>query len=140
MEEIHGAEYLLDGYATLRHKESFFKNEVRYTIQRYQGKHKNEFLLRSEYGDVYLFENNVLKQEWKEDKNGKKSEEFIRYKNGRADFSQKFEYILEQMNSKRIVYHKKRPSNGNLVSTDRAFAVSRRIQRKTNERRLGHRI
>ena len=107
MEEIHGAEYLLDGYATLGHKESFFKNEVRYTIQRYQGKHKNEFLLRSEYGEVYLFENNVLKQEWKEDKNGKKSEEFIRYKNGRADFSQKFEYILEQMNSKRIVYHKK---------------------------------
>ena len=54
-----------------------------------------------------MYENNVLKQEWKEDKNGKKSEEFIRYKNGRADFSQRFEYILEQMNSKRFVYHKK---------------------------------
>ena len=63
--------------------------------------------MRSEYGDVYLYENNVLKQYWKEDKNGKKSEEFIRYKNGRADFSQRFEYILEQMNSKRFVYHKK---------------------------------
>ena len=83
------------------------KNGIPYTIQRYQGKHKNEFTLRSETGDVYLFENNVLKQEWKEDKNGKKSEEFIRYKNGRADFSQRFEYILEQMNSKRFVYHKK---------------------------------
>ena len=54
-----------------------------------------------------MFENNVLKQEWKEEKNGKKSEEFIRYKNGRADFSQRFEYIMEQMNSKRFVYHKK---------------------------------
>ena len=54
-----------------------------------------------------MYENNVLKQEWKEDKNGKKSEEFIRYKNGRADFSQRFEYITEQMNSKRFVYHKK---------------------------------
>ena len=54
-----------------------------------------------------MHENNVLLQEWKEDKNGKKSEEFIRYKNGRADFSQRFEYILEQMNSKRFVYHKK---------------------------------
>ena len=54
-----------------------------------------------------MYENNVLKQEWKEDKNGKKSEEFVRYKNGRADFSQRFEYILEQMNSKRFVYHKK---------------------------------
>ena len=63
--------------------------------------------MRSEAGDVYLHENNVLLQEWKEDKNGKKSEEFIRYKNGRADFSQRFEYILEQMNSKRFVYHKK---------------------------------
>ena len=83
------------------------KNGIRYTIQRYQGEHKNEFTLRSENGDVYLFENNVLKQEWKEDQNGNKSEEFIRYKNGRVDFSQRFEDILEQMNSKRFVYHKK---------------------------------
>ena len=56
---------------------------------------------------MYLFENNVLKQEWKEDQNGKKSDEFIRYKNGRADFSQRFQDISEQVNSKRIVYHKK---------------------------------
>ena len=63
--------------------------------------------MRSETGDVYLFENNVLKQEWKEDQNGKKSDEFIRYKNGRADFSQRFQDISEQVNSKRIVYHKK---------------------------------
>ena len=56
---------------------------------------------------MYLFENNVLKLEWMEGKNGKKSDEFIRYKNGRADFSQRFQDILEQMNSKRIVYHKK---------------------------------
>ena len=54
-----------------------------------------------------MFENNVLKQEWKEDQNGKKSDEFIRYKNGRADFSQRFQDISEQVNSKRIVYHKK---------------------------------
>ena len=107
MTEVHFSEYLLDGYGTLGHLEPFVKNGIRYTIQRYQGKHKNEFTLRSESGDVYLFENNVLKQEWKEDKNGKKSEEFIRYKNGRADFSQRFQDILEQMNSKRIVYHKK---------------------------------
>ena len=107
MSEVHFSEYLLDGYGTLGHLEPFVKNGIRYTIQRYQGKHKNEFTLRSESGDVYLFENNVLKQEWKEDKNGKKSEEFIRYKNGRADFSQRFQDILKQENSKRIVYHKK---------------------------------
>ena len=53
---------------------------------------------------MYLFENNVLKQEWREDKNGFKLEEFIRYKNGRAHFSQRFQDILKQMNSTRIVY------------------------------------
>ena len=83
------------------------KNGVSYTVQRYQGKHRNEFLLRSDNGDVFLYENNVLKQSWKENENGKKSEEFIRYKNGRVDFSQRFQDILEQMNSKRIVCHKK---------------------------------
>ena len=107
MTEIRFSEYLLDGYGTRGGPEPFVKNGIRYTIHRYQGKHKNEFTLRSEFGDVYLYENNVLKQEWKEGKNGKKSEEFIRYKNGRADFSQRFEYITEQMNSKRFVYHKK---------------------------------
>ena len=106
MTEVRFSEYLLDGYGTCGNPETYVKNGVRYTIQRYQGKHKNEFTLRSETGDVYLFENNVLKQEWKDYGNGNKSEEFIRYKNGRADFSQRFEYITEQMNSKRFVYHK----------------------------------
>ena len=80
---------------------------MRYTVQRFQGKHRNEFLLRSENGDVFLYESNVLKQQWQEIEKDKKSEEFIRYKNGRVDFSQRFLYITEQMNSKRIVYHKK---------------------------------
>ena len=79
---------------------------MQYTVQRFQGKHKNEFLLRSENGDVFLYESNVLKQQWQEIEKDKKSEEFIRYKNGRVHFSQRFEYITEQMNSKRIVYHK----------------------------------
>ena len=80
---------------------------MRYSVQRFQGKHKNEYLLRSETGDVYLYENNVRKQEWKEDKYEQKSEEFVAYKNGRVDFSQRFDYILDEVNSKRIVYHKK---------------------------------
>ena len=107
MTEIRFTEYLLDGYGTFGDPETLVKDGIEYTVQRFQGKHKNEFLLRSETGEVYLFENNVLKQEWKEDENGKKSEEFIRYKNGRADFSQRFQDILEQMNSKRFVYHRK---------------------------------
>ena len=63
--------------------------------------------MRSDNGDVFLYENNVLKQSWKENENGRKSEEFIRYKNGRVDFSQRFQDILQQVNSKRIVYHNK---------------------------------
>ena len=76
-------------------------------MQRYQGKHKNEFLARSETGNVYLFDNNVLKQEWKEDKNKKKSKEYIVYKNGRVYFSQRFQDILDHKDRSRVVYHKK---------------------------------
>ena len=98
---------MLNGYAPLGHPETLMKNKKQYTVQRYQGKHKNEFLLHCETGDAFLYESNVLKQYWRESENGMKSEEFIRYKNGRVDFSQRFQDILEQMNSKRIVYHKK---------------------------------
>ena len=56
---------------------------------------------------IYLYENNVLKQKWKENKKGMKSDEFIAYKNGRVDFRQRFQDILEQIDSKRTVYHKK---------------------------------
>ena len=96
-----------DGYATLGHPESLIRNGTHYIVQRYQGEHRNGFLLRSPAGDVYLFENNVLKQHWRERDNGKKSEVFVRYKNGRVDFRQRFQDILEQVNSIRTVYHKK---------------------------------
>ena len=108
MTEVRFSEYLLDGYGTLGHPETLVKNGKLYTVQRYQGKHRNEFTLRSVTGEVYLYENNVLKQEWQEDQNGKKSEWFFRYKNGRVDFCQRFQDILEQMNSIRYVSHKKR--------------------------------
>ena len=104
---MHFSEFLLDGYGTLGHPEILVKGGVRYAVQRFQGKHRNEFLLRSETGCVYLYENNVLKQEWKEDRNGNKSEEFIRYKNGRTHFSQRFLDILQQITSKRTVSHKR---------------------------------
>ena len=107
MKVIYGSEYLLDRYITLGNPATLIKNGMQYSIQRYQGKHKNEFLLRSENGDILLFENNVLKQYWQENEDGKKSEEFTRYKNGRSHFTQRFEYILDQMDSKRIVYHKR---------------------------------
>ena len=107
MTEIQGSEYLLNRYVTVGPPEPLTKNGVQYTIQRYQGKHKNEFLLRSQDGDVYLYENNILKQQWKENHQGKRSEEFIAYKNGRVQFRQRFCDILEQINNNRIINHKK---------------------------------
>ena len=107
MEEIHGSEYLLDGYITLGHPDQLVMNGIQCSVQKYQGKHKNEYTLRTKSGYVYLYENKVLKQKWQENKNGEKSEEFIRYKNGRVDFHQRFEDILQRVNSNRIVYHKK---------------------------------
>ena len=98
---------MLNGYVPLGHPETLVKNKKQYTVQRYQGKHKNEFLLNCETGDVFLYESNVLQQYWRESENGMKSEEFIRYKNGRVDFSQRFQDILERTNSQHIVCHKK---------------------------------
>ena len=37
----------------------------------------------------------------------KQSEEYIRHKNGQADFTQRFECMVELRNNKCIVYHKK---------------------------------
>ena len=107
MTEIHGAEFLLDRYTTLGNPETLVKNGIQYTIQRYQGKHKNEYLLRSVTGSVYLYENNVLKQQWKEVTKGVKSDEFIRYKNGRVDFRQRFQDIEQQTNFYNIINHRK---------------------------------
>ena len=105
--EIQGAQYLLGRYITLGPSEPLFKNVVQYTIQRFQGKHRNEFLLRSQIGDVFLYENSVLKQHWKENDRGKKSEEFVAYKNGRVDFRQRFDDIMEQTDFHRIINHNK---------------------------------
>ena len=36
----------------------------------------------------------LVKQEWKKDKKENKSEEYIRYKDGRAELSQRFECMV----------------------------------------------
>ena len=107
MTKVRGAEYLLDGYPTLGSPETITKNGIEYTVQRFQGKHKNEYLLRSPTGDVYLYENNVLKQKWQENENEERSEEFFALKNGRIDFRMRFDDILKQLNFNKIVNHKK---------------------------------
>ena len=107
MSQLKGAEHLLDGYISSGKPMVVTKNYIQYTVQRYQGEHENEFVLRSPTGDVYLYENNVLKQQWKENEKGVKSDEFIAYKNGRVDFCQRFEDILDQRDSKQVINHKK---------------------------------
>ena len=107
MSQLKGAEHLLDGYISSGKPMVVTKNNIQYTVQRYQGEHENEFVLRSPTGDVYLYENNVLKQQWKENEKGVKSDEFIAYKNGRVDFCQRFEDILDQRDSKQVINHKK---------------------------------
>ena len=62
MSQLKGAEHLLDGYISSGKPMVVTKNYIQYTVQRYQGEHENEFVLRSPTGDVYLYENNVLKQ------------------------------------------------------------------------------
>ena len=105
MNQLRGTKYLLDGYCALGEPKYLVKKGVKYTFQRFQGEHKNEFLLRSRNGDVFLFENNVLKQKWKENESGQKSDEFIAYKNGRVDFRQRFQDIYEQRDFCCIVNH-----------------------------------
>ena len=73
LSEIQGEEYLLGGYATLGQPETIMKDGIKYTVQRFQDTHKNEFLLQSEIGEVFLYESNVLKQYWLENEKGKKS-------------------------------------------------------------------
>ena len=105
---MKGTEHLLDGYVTHGEPTIVMKDGMQYSVQYYQGEHKNEFTMRSPLGHVFLYENNVLKQQWNEIENEKKwVGEFVRYKNGRVDFVQRFQDILEQTNWNRIRNHKK---------------------------------
>ena len=97
----------MDRYITFGEPEVITNNGMQCTIQRYQGDHRNEFLLRFPNGDVILYENNVRKQQWKESESGKKLEEFVRYKNGRVDFRERFQDIIEESNFNRIYNNKK---------------------------------
>lgn len=107
MKNKEGTEFLLDGYISLGHPEPLIKDRIKYTIQRFQGDHKNEHILRAPNGLLFLYENNILKQEWKEDRKGIKSKEFIRYKNGRMDFQERFADLYEGKYFNRIVYGRK---------------------------------
>ena len=59
---MKGAEYLLDGYIT-GNKGMMEYNGERYSVQYFQDKHSNEYVLTGRNGRKLLFENGVLKQD-----------------------------------------------------------------------------
>ena len=83
------------------------KSGVRYSLQCYKGEHKNEYTMRSDSGDTYLYNSGILKMHWKEDDNGSRVGGFTVYNKGKIDFVQKFKDILEQQDFNRIVNHSK---------------------------------
>ena len=107
MTPLRGSEYLLSRYVSLGEPETISKDGAPYTLYRFQGEHCNEIKLRSPDGNVFLYENNVLKQQWVEKEEGEFSGEFTVYVNGRVDFRQQFEDILMKKNFRRIKNHAK---------------------------------
>ena len=75
--EVSVLQYILGWYAMFGNPWSLVKVGIRCTIQRYQRKHKNEFLLQFKARIAYLLLCILVQQEWKEDKNGNKSDKFI---------------------------------------------------------------
>ena len=88
---MRGGEYVLDGYITLGTPKMFKDdNGMEYSIQYYQKKHKNEYVIKNKLGDCYLYKNGLLKMIWKEDQSG----EFVSFDKGRISFIQKFDNLL----------------------------------------------
>lgn len=98
---MKGAEYLLDGYIT-GNKGMMEYNGERYSVQYFQDKHSNEYVLTGRNGRKLLFENGVLKQEWAE-VNGMHVGSFTAYKRGVVQFQEEWENILNQTDICRIV-------------------------------------
>ena len=55
IKEMKGGEYVLDGYITLNNPKVFKdNNRMEYSIQYYQKKHKNEYVIKSKKGDCSI--------------------------------------------------------------------------------------
>ena len=95
IKEMRGGEYVLDGYITLD-KPRVFNNEngIKCSIQYYQKKHKNEYVIKSGLGDCCLYKNGLLKMIWKEDVDGNRMGEFVSFDKGRISFIQNFDNLL----------------------------------------------
>lgn len=95
IKEMRGGEYVLDGYITLANPKVFKdENGMEYSIQYYQKKHKNEYVIKSKKGDCCLYKNGLLKMIWKEDVDGNRMGEFVSFDKGRISFIQNFDNLL----------------------------------------------
>ena len=98
------------------------KNGVRYSLQSYKGEHRNEYTMRSDSGDTYLYNSGILKMHWKEDDKGSRVGGFTVYDKGKVDFVQRFKDILEQQDFNRIVNHL-RGLRMEITSKDTGFKI-----------------
>ena len=105
--EWRGGEYMLDGYITLRNPKTFNNNGVEYSLQYYQKKHKNEYVIKSKKGDCCLYKNGLLKMIWKEDDDGNRMGEFVSFDKGRISFIQNFANLLNGNEWIRIINDKR---------------------------------
>ena len=105
---MRGGEYLLSDYE-VSDNPGLFKgdNGIEYSIQYYQKKHKNEYVIRNGLGDCSLYENGLLKMIWKEDVDGNRIGEFVSFDKGRISFIQSFDNLLNENGWIRIVNSKR---------------------------------
>ena len=103
---LSGSEYLLDDYYTYGNPIDISHGNTKYSMQYYQGKRENDYTLRKD-NKVCLFHNGVLKMVYQVDEKGGQVGDFTQFENGRVQFVQSFDDIMDRRNFNRIVNHVK---------------------------------
>lgn len=94
MRSVYGTDYLLDEYITDGNPTATIWQGEECTIQKYQGKHSNEYVITDSSNTSSLYYNGVLKRTWSGqclDNSGN----FKSYKNGRVAICGKYENLLD---------------------------------------------
>lgn len=93
MKSVFGAEYLLDSYTSEDTNAKIEWLGENCTVQKFQGLHKNEFVITDSHNKSSLYYNGVLKQTWEgdwESRNGN----FDVYENGKLKISGSYENLI----------------------------------------------
>lgn len=101
---LSGSEYLLDDYYTYGDPIDVSHGNTKYCMQYYQGKYENDYTLRKD-NKVCLFHNGVVKMAFQVDEKGGQVGDFTQFENGRVQFVQSFDDIMDRRNFNRIVNH-----------------------------------